>query len=414
MFMRVLGKSLARRKSRVALAVVAVIMGASVSSALLTTSFSMSEKLSAQFRTFGANIIVQPRSDTIEVGLPGISFGSVTEQRYINESELWKIKRIQNWSANVLGFAPFLYEVVNVEAGGQSRQVVLTGTYFEHLVPNITGKDGSAWSTGIRNIAAYWDVRGDWVANDSDDRGSMVGTTAAERLGLSPGMAYDVNYTDPFTLNVTRKALVVVGIVSTGGPEDSQIFVNLDVAQELSSRQGKVHVVQVSALCFNCPAEKIGKEIEYSIPSVQAKSVRQLVNAENDIMMRLESMMGLVTVVALGASTLGVMTTMTTTVVERRKEIGLMKAIGAPNRSIASLFLVEAAIIGLVGGLAGYLAGYVLAQYIGQSVFGSSVMLVPVVIPMTIGISLVVAVGASAVPIRRALGIEPAIVLRGD
>jgi len=206
----------------------------------------------------------------------------------------------------------------------------------------------------------------------------------------------------------------VVGIVSTGGPEDSQIFVNLDVAQELSSRQGKVHVVQVSALCFNCPAEKIGKEIEYSIPSVQAKSVRQLVNAENDIMMRLESMMGLVTVVALGASTLGVMTTMTTTVVERRKEIGLMKAIGAPNRSIASLFLVEAAIIGLVGGLAGYLAGYVLAQYIGQSVFGSSVMLVPVVIPMTIGISLVVAVGASAVPIRRALGIEPAIVLRGD
>jgi putative ABC transport system permease protein len=414
MFMRVLGKSLARRKSRVAMAVLAVLLGASVSSALLTTSFSMSEKLSTQFRNFGANIIVQPRSDTIEVGLPGISFGSVTEQRYINESELWKIKRIQNWSANVLGFAPFLYEVVTVEAGGQARQVVLTGTYFEHVVQNITGKDGSAWFTGIRNIAAYWDVRGEWVANDSDGRGSMVGTSAAERLGLSPGMTYEVAYTDPFTLNVTRRELQVLGIVSTGGPEDSQIFVNLDVAQELSSRQGKVHVVQVSALCFNCPAEKIGKEIEYSMPSVVAKSVRQLVNAENDIMMRLESMMGLVTAVALGASTLGVMTTMTTTVVERRKEIGLMKAIGAPNRSIASLFLAEAAIIGLLGGLAGYGAGYYLAQYIGQSVFGSSVMLAPVVIPMTIGISLVVAVGASAIPIRRALGIEPAIVLRGD
>ena len=414
MFMRVLGKSLARRKSRVALAVVAVIMGASVSSALLTTSFSMSEKLSAQFRTFGANIIVQPRSDTIEVGLPGISFGSVTEQRYINESELWKIKRIQNWSANVLGFAPFLYEVVNVEAGGQSRQVVLTGTYFEHLVPNITGKDGSAWSTGIRNIAAYWDVRGDWVANDSDDRGSMVGTTAAERLGLSPGMAYDVNYTDPFTLNVTRKALVVVGIVSTGGPEDSQIFVNLDVAQELSSRQGKVHVVQVSALCFNCPAEKIGKEIEYSIPSVQAKSVRQLVNAENDIMMRLESMMGLVTVVALGASTLGVMTTMTTTVIERRKEIGLMKAIGSDNLGIASLFLAEASIAGLAGGLLGYGAGLILSEFIGQSVFGSAVSPVLLVLPVTLGLSIGITLLAAALPIRRATSIEPAVVLRGD
>jgi len=124
--------------------------------------------------------------------------------------------------------------------------------------------------------------------------------------------------------------------------------------------------------------------------------------------------MGLVTAVALGASTLGVMTTMTTTVVERRKEIGLMKAIGAGNRGIASLFLAEAAIIGLLGGLSGYVTGYYLAQIIGQSVFGSPVMLVPVVIPVTIGISMAVAVGAGAVPIRRALGIEPAVVLRGD
>lgn len=412
--MRVLRKSIAGRKSRVALAVLAVLLSASVSSALLTTSFSMNEKLSATFRTFGANIMVQPRSDTIEVGLPGISLGSVTEQRYINESELWKIKRIQNWSANVLGFAPFLYQVVDVDAGGQARPVVLAGTYFEHLEQNITGKDGLAWFTGIRNIAAYWDVRGSWVANDSDGRGSMIGAIAAERLGLKPKMTYQVSYTDPVTQNVTRRELEVLGTVSTGGPEDSQIFVNLDVAQELSSRQGKVHVVQVSALCFNCPAEKIGQEIQYSLPDVTAKSVRQLVNAENDIMMRLESMMGLVTAVALGASTLGVMTTMTTTVVERRKEIGLMKAIGAGNRGIASLFLAEAAIIGLLGGLAGYVTGYYLAQFIGLRVFGSPVMLAPLVFPMTIGISLAVAVGAGAVPIRRALGIEPAVVLRGD
>ena len=414
MFWRVLRKSIARRKSRVALAAVAVLMGASVSSALLTTSFSMSEKLSEQFRTFGANIVIQPRSDTIEVGLPGLSLGSVTEQRYINESDLWRIKRIQNWSANVLGFAPFLYQVVDAEAGGQARQVVLAGTYFEHVVPNITAKDGSAWFTGIRNIAAYWDVRGRWISNDSDTRGSLVGTTAADRLGLKPGMSYSVAFRDPFTGNATRTELEVLGTVSTGGPEDSQIFVNLGVAQQLSSRPGKVHVVQVSALCFNCPAEKIGREIEYSIPAVTAKSVRQLVGAENDIMMRLESMMGLVTAVALGASTLGVMTTMTTTVVERRREIGMMKAIGAQGKVIASLFLAEAALIGLAGGLAGYVAGYFLAQFIGQSVFGSAVKLIPLVIPITIGISLAVAAGASAVPIRRALAIEPAIVLRGD
>jgi len=301
-----------------------------------------------------------------------------------------------------------------VETAGQVRNVVLAGTYFEHPEPKITGRDGSAWFTGIRNIATYWDVRGKWVENDDNGSGSMVGTSVAEKLGLRPGMGYSVSYTNPDTQAVAQKQLVVSGIVSTGGPEDSQIFVNLYVAQELSSRPGKVHVVQVSALCVNCPAEKIAGEIQYSLPSVQAKSVRQLVGAENDIMMRLEKLMGLVTAIALGASALGVMTTMTTTVIERRKEIGLMKAIGAGNRGIASLFLAEAAIIGLLGGLAGYLAGYVLAQFIGQSVFGSSIIFMPLVIPITIGISLAVALGASSLPIRRALKIEPAVVLRGD
>lgn len=409
-----LGRSIARRKGRVALAVLAVLMGASVSSALLTTSFSMSEKLASEFRNFGANLIVQPRSDTIEVGLPGINFGSVTEQRYINESELWKIKSIQNWSANVLGFAPFLYQVVEVDAGGLARQVVLTGTYFDHVEPNITGRDGTPWFTGIRNIASWWEVRGKWVETDNDSRGSLVGVTAAQRLGLLQGMRYNVSFTAPDTKAISSRVLEVAGIVSTGGPEDSQIFVNLKVAQELSSRPDKVHVVQVSALCFNCPAEKIAKEIQYALPDVQAKSVRQLVSAENGLMMRLEGMMGLVTVVALAASALGVMTTMSTTVIERRKEIGLMKAIGAGDRTVASLIIAESAIIGLLGGVAGYVAGYVLAGVIGSTVFGSAVTPVPVVFPITLGIALAVAVGASALPIRRALAIEPAVVLRGD
>jgi putative ABC transport system permease protein len=150
------------------------------------------------------------------------------------------------------------------------------------------------------------------------------------------------------------------------------------------------------------------------MPGVSAKSVRQLVDAESEMMMRLESMMGLVTVVALAASALGVMTTMTTTVIERRKEIGLMKAIGAGNRTVASLIVAEAAIIGMLGGVAGYVTGFALAGVIGSTVFGSTVTPVPVVLPITIGIALAVAVGAAAIPIHRALAMEPAVVLRGD
>lgn len=414
MFTRILAKSLAKRRSRVALAVLAVVMGASMASALLTTSYSINEKLASEFRQFGANIMVLPRSETIDVGLPGISLGSVTEQRYINESALWNIKKIQNWSANVLGYAPFLYQVVNARSGAAAQQLVLAGTYFDHAVPQVQKGDGGEWTTGLRTIALYWEVRGGWVEKDDDFTGAMVGATVAEKLGLAVGSAFDVNYTDPETAQVRTAPLVVRGIVTTGGSEDAQIFVNLEVAQNLTARPDKVHTVQVSALCFRCPAETIAKEIQYVMPDVQAKSVRQLVNSENMIMMRLENMMGLVTAIALGASALGVMTTMTTSVIERRREIGLMKAIGSTGGNIGALFLVEAAIIGLIGGVAGFAVGYVLAQFIGESVFGSAVTLVPLVIPLTIGISVAVSLLAAVVPVRRALGIEPAAVLRGD
>jgi len=413
-FARILRKSLAKRRSRVALAVLAVVMGASMASALLTTSYSMNEKLANEFRQFGANIMVLPRSETIDVGLPGISLGSVTEQRYINESALWKVKRIQNWSANVLGFAPFLYQVVGARAGGLARQLVLTGTYFDHAVPEVTNGDGSAWTTGLKTIALYWDVKGGWIDGDDDLTGAMVGTTVAGRLGLRLGSAVEVNYTDPDTGAVRSTGLVVRGIVTTGGSEDSQIFVNLDVAQNLTGRPDRVHTVQVSALCYRCPAETIAREIQYKLPDVEAKSVRQLVKSENLIMMRLENMMGLVTAIALGASALGVMTTMTTSVIERRREIGLMKAIGSTNLTIGSLFLAEAAIIGVLGGISGYIVGLFLAGLIGQSVFGSAVSVVPVVLPMALGISVTVSLLAALVPVRRALRIEPAAVLRGD
>jgi putative ABC transport system permease protein len=414
MFLRILRKSLVRRKSRVALAVLAVILGASVSSALLNTSMSMSEKLSEEFRRFGANIIVLPQSDTIEVGLPGISLGSVTDQRYINESELWKIKRIANWSANVLGYAPFLYQVVEAEFAGVAKELVLAGTYFDHPVPGILNGNGDTWTTGLETIAQYWHVDGSWVKSDGDLNEAMVGVAASRKLGLMLGSELVVRYTNPETKEVRNRTLSVEGIVTTGGPEDSQVFVNLKVAQELSGRPDKVHDVQVSALCMNCPAEKIAMEIQYAMPGVEAKSVRQLVTAENEIMMRLEQMMLLVTIVALGASALGVMTTMSTTVIERRKEIGLMKAIGSDNRPIAGLFLAEAGIVGLIGGLLGYGVGLVISGIIGRSVFDSAVSPVPMVMPLTVLISIGIALLAAALPTRRATSIEPAIVLRGD
>jgi putative ABC transport system permease protein len=418
MFLRILRKSLSQRKSRIAIAVISVIMGAAIATALLSVSFDVSEKVGYEFRKYGANIMVVPHSDTIEVGFPGVDFGSVTEQKYINESDLWKIKTIY-WRNNVLGFAPFLYQVVSVGEDIDEQNVVLVGTYFNkdvEIIEPYSSNDLSIFNTGIQKISPWWKITGNWIEDQNDTTSCIVGINVAEKLNLeisdSFTIRYTKNYEDP--TNETVYNLTVEGIVETDGNEDNQIFVNLQVAQNLTERVGKLHLIQVSALCNACPVDTFAEEIEEKIPYGEARSVKQLVSAEMSILGKIENMMFLVTIVALLASALGVMTTMTTSVIERQKEIGLMKSIGAEDKRIVYLFLSEAAIIGSIGGIFGYIIGTVLAQFIGISVFNTMITPRFEIIPVAMGISMGISLLASALPVRRAMKVKPAIVLRGE
>jgi putative ABC transport system permease protein len=243
----------------------------------------------------------------------------------------------------------------------------------------------------------------------------MIGANVAEKLDMTVGDSYTIRYGEISEDESNKSAnLIVVGIIETGGNEDDQIFVNLQVAQDLTSRDNNVHTVQVSALCNACPVDTFAEEIEEKIPNIEARTVKQLVSAEMSILGKIEDMMLLVTIVALLASALGVMTTMTTSVIERQKEIGLMKSVGAENKKIVSLFFSEAAIIGVIGGLVGYIIGVVLSQFIGMSVFNTSITPRYEIIPVVILISVVVTLVASVIPVRRAVRVEPAVVLRGE
>ena len=418
MFLRILTKSILKRKSRIAIAVISVTIGAAIATALLSVSLDVSEKVGIEFRKYGANLLVIPKSETIEVGFPGVEFGSVTEQRYINESDLWKIKTIY-WRNNVLGFAPFLYQVVSVGEGYDRQQVVLSGTYFDKnvvILQPYSPNDKPMFITGIQKISPWWTVNGSWIQDQNDTTSSMIGINVAQTLHLNIGDSFTIHY-DEYTgdaINETNHNLTVIGIIETEGYEDDQIFVNLQVAQALTNRPGKIHTVQVSALCNACPVEAFVEEIQTNIPYVQAKTVKQLASAEMNILGKIENMMFLITIVGLIASALGVMTTMITSVIERQKEIGLMKSVGAENKKIISLFLSEATIIGIIGGVLGYLIGIILAQFIGFSVFSMSITPHIEVIPVSIGISIGVALLASILPVRRAVNVEPAIVLRGE
>ncbi|HML35156.1 ABC transporter permease [Sporomusa sphaeroides] len=424
MFLRIIGQSLKVRYKRILLAIAAVLMGASVAAALLNVYFSLNDKVGRELKNYGANIVVNPKNNALQLEMDGVNYTPVAERQYLDEAEIYKVKKIF-WKYNIVGFNPYLDTVVQV----QGQNVTLTGTWFdkEIAVPQEAYKTVAA---GMKTVAPWWQVEGSSIAAD-DRQHVIMGAALAERFRVKPGDNIE------FTYNQQRRTMQVAGIVNTGGAEDSQIYANLAVVQALLGLPNKYSQLKVSALITpddalakRNPETMTAKEYErwYCTPYMdsitlqidevlkngQAKPIQQIAQAENKFLAKMNLLMLLVTVMALLAAALGVMTTMTTTVLERRKEIGILKAIGVEIQQVALLFLGEAAAIGLVGGIGGYAAGIGLAKFIGQSVFNAQITPDIQVLPLTISIAIAVALLGSSLPVWRATRIEPVVVLRGE
>ncbi len=416
MFTRLLFSAIQRRKSRVALAILAVVMGASIASTLLSISFDINDKMGRELKSYGANIVLLPSSET----------------KLIQESDLYKMKTVF-WRHNIIGYSPYLSDTVKVK----DSEIVLSGTYFseEIKIPGFNRtfigerkakEDEATLKTGVRTIAPWWKVKGEWPSQGE----ALVGIGAAEKLNLSKEDIFRVEYGSN---NATYR---VSGILSTGGDEDSQVIVSLKEAQQLFNRQGMVDRVVVSALTKPEPDEAIDPsrlppeeyetwyctpyissimlQIEEVIPDANAKPIRQVADNEGKMLKKFDWLMLLITVTAMTSASLGVTAAMNTSIFERKKEIGLMKAIGADGVQIAQLFFAEAVIIGTIGGAIGILIGSILARIVGLLVFG--VIINPSLLSVSISeiLSVGIALLGSMMPVRKAAEIEPSIILRGD
>jgi putative ABC transport system permease protein len=210
------------------------------------------------------------------------------------------------------------------------------------------------------------------------------------------------------------KVFVVAGILTTGGPEDSQIVAQLGDVQDLGDLRGRLTAVAVSAAGESEDVERFANEIGATLTGVRANLVRQIAESEGRLLSKLRLMMLLIAMIILGAAGLSISTTLTALVLERRPEIGTMKALGAGESSVLRLFLCELAVLGLAGGVIGYALGIALAQPIGHSLFNSAVSPRLMVVIAVIAISLAVALLSGLIPIRRIREIEPATVLKGE
>ncbi len=416
MFPRLLFSAIKRRKLRIALAVLAVVMGASIASTLLTVSFDINDKMGRELKSYGANILLLPSS----------------EGTFINESELYKMKTIF-WRHNIIGYSPYLSDTVKVK----DTEIVLSGTYLDEEIRipginktfignRIADEKEATIRTGVKTIAPWWKVDGEWPPPGE----ALVGVNAAEKLGLKRGDLFRAEF------GSNNETFKVSGILSTGGDEDGQVIVSLKDAQMLFEKQGMVDRVVVSALTKPEPQERIDPsrlppekyeiwyctpyissimlQVEEVVPDATARPIRQVADNEGKLLGKFEWLMFLITGIAMATASLGVAAAMNTSIFERKKEIGLMKAIGADGNQIAQLFFAEAAVTGIIGGAIGILIGIVLARIVGMWVFGAIIN--PSLFSVLISgiLSLTVALLGSMLPVKKAVEIEPSVILRGD
>lgn len=420
MFPRLVYESFRRQTRRKLLAAVAITLGVAVATAMIAVATDIGDKINRELRTYGANLLVTPQEDTLDVEIGGVNLKPPSDGAFLNEADLPKI-RGTFWHHNIVGFSPMLPGAVTVGAGSQAKNVTLLGTYFDRELR--FGRDD--FTTGVRITHPWWKVAGAWPKDDSHD--ALLGERLAAKLSAKPGD----------TLQVNHRSIRMTGIASTGSSEDDQIIAPLAVAQEILGKPGAVRRLYVSAMTkpedalarrdpktmnpetfdrWYCSpyVQSIAYQLQEAIPHSHAEQIRQVAQNEGTVLSRIKGLMLLVTLAALFASALAVSAAMATAIYERRQEVGLMKALGAGNVAVAALFFAEALLLALIGGVVGFSAGSLLARSIGQSIFGSRISIEPVLFPIILVIAVTVTFAGSAAAIRRAVKFDPVFALRGE
>jgi putative ABC transport system permease protein len=409
MLLTLLKQSFVNQKRAMSLMIISVAMGTAVSASLITVALDIQGKVSRELRSFGANIMVEPRIEGI-ADLAG-------QRRYLREEDVVKAKTIF-WRHNIIGVSPFLEEKAELRYEGAKIPVLAVGAWFRKELP-LPG-EAAPFPAGIETVSPWWEVEGDGPGG-----GVLLGVSLASEVGAGRGN----------TVLVDGRPFVVSGTLSTGGKEDRQLFMDLGVLQELKGSEGRISRVMVSALttpmddfAYKDPetmtkaeyekwyctgyVTSIAKQLEEVFRDSRVKPVWQVAETEGQVLGRLTILVYLLTAATLLASALGMSTTMAESLLRRVEEIGLMKSLGADSLRVILIFLSEALVIGAVGGIVGYALSTAVSHYIGVKVFEATILRRELLLPIALLSAFAISSLGSFLPIRRALRVKPAVVLK--
>ncbi len=395
MYWRMVSSSLVRRASRLIIAVLAIAIGATILSGLVTIYYDIPEQLGREFRSYGANLIVLPRGES-----------KITRETLDSLTELVGKSRI-------VGMAPYRYQTVKIN----EQPYIIAGTDLDQA----------------KNNSPFWYVEGTWPSLE-DTSSVMVGHEIAETLGLNLGDSFlvqgvkyghqaeasrqDLSAEENLRRDLARqnfsRRFTVCGIVTTGGAEEGFIFADIDMLDELISDTYRADVIECSVIADASELSELSAKIESDIPELMPRAVRRLTQSQDIVLGKLQALVLLVTAVVLIITMISVYTTMTAMVAERRREIALKKALGAENKLVMGELLGEGVMLGLIGGALGVYLGFEFAQRVSLNVFGRAINFQPALIPITIAVFITITVLASIIPVRKVMEIHPAIVLKGE
>ena len=318
-------KNLLRRKGKASFVLAGLVIGVSTVVGIISFVEATTNDINHKLEKYGANILIVPRTENLTLSYGGLSLGGVSfEMEEIRQEELARVNSIKN-ARNIAAVGPLVLGVVNVD----SHKVLLAGVDFK--------------VSGI--LKPWWQLQG----KEPDDNGVILGAETARILNLGAGDRFKIK----------DRNFTVSGILQpTGSQDDQLVFTRLSTAQSLFDKNGRVSMVEVAALCQDCPIDAMVEQISEALPAAKVMAIQQVVKGRMETLAHFKKFSYGISGVILLIGSLVVLVTMMGSVRERTDEIGIFRAIGFRKRHVMKIVFFEAAIVSGLAGILGYLLGW--------------------------------------------------------
>ena len=382
MFWRIIRRLFGANRGRLFVILLALGAGAAITAALLNLQVDAKRRLTTEFRAFGPNVVVVPKDS------------SSSTSGTLSESAAHSVPIHLPSGTVALSSALYMIGTVSVSPSGKAVSAVIRGSNpFAFIRVSLRSPSTAAANSAEANLPA--------------ENACVLGVRVAQQLNAQQNMQLVLADGE------RRESCHVASFRQTGGPEDDQITIDLRAAQRLAGLPERISIIELRVPGSPSAIQRFITDLQRQIPDADIRPIRQFTEGEAKVYDRISGILSATVALVLVLTALCVMAAMTNVAMERRNDVGLMKAIGGATRRVLRLFLAEAAILGLTGGVLGAAVGILLSMWLGKAVFGVAARPRLIVYPVAVALTIIVAI-AGAFPLRRLASIRPAAVFRGE